>query len=40
MIRRALLSLLLCCALPMLAHAAPPTFLSAADVAVLVKPPA
>lgn len=40
MIRRVLLVCLLCGALPGFARAAPPTLLSAADVAALVKPPA
>ncbi|HVX05938.1 MAG TPA: hypothetical protein VHA71_12575 [Rhodanobacteraceae bacterium] len=40
MIRRALRALLLCCALPAIAHAAPLTLLSGSEVPALVKPPA
>jgi len=40
MMRRALVLLLLCCALPVFARAAPLEPLSAADVPALVKPPA
>lgn len=40
MIRRALMLLLMCCALPAFARAAPLALLSAADVPALVKPPA
>jgi hypothetical protein len=40
MMRRALVLLLLCCALPVLARAAPLESLSAAGVPALVKPPA
>lgn len=40
MIRRALVLLLVCCALPVFARAAPLESLSAADVPALVKPPA
>jgi iron complex outermembrane receptor protein len=39
MMRRALLMLLVCCALPVFARAAPLESLSAADVPALVKPP-
>lgn len=40
MIRRTLCALLLCCALPALAHAAPLKLLAASGVPVLVRPPA
>lgn len=40
MMGRVLLAVLLCCGLPLLAHAASPTLLSAAEVPALVKPPA
>ena len=40
MIRRALMALLVCCALPVFARAAPLQPLSAAEVPALVKPPA
>ncbi|HJR11926.1 MAG TPA: hypothetical protein VJ823_11015 [Rhodanobacteraceae bacterium] len=40
MMRRAVMLLLLCCALPVVARAAPLESLSAAGVAALVKPPA
>jgi hypothetical protein len=40
MIRRAIVLLLLCCALPVSARAVSPELLSAADVPALVKPPA
>jgi hypothetical protein len=40
MMRRALVLLLLCCALPVIARAAPLEPLSAADVPALVNPPA
>lgn len=40
MIRRAVLVLLVCCALPAFARAAPLALLTAADVPALLKPPA
>lgn len=40
MMRRLFVMLLLCCALPVFARAAPLALLSAADVPALVKPPA